>query len=377
MYEWLFRYLLTRFDAEQIHHLTLALLKMAGDFAPTRALMKRAFSPDAKDMSVTALGLTFDHPLGLAAGFDKNGRCLRAMHALGFSFVEVGTVTPQPQPGNPGKRIFRLPEDKALINRMGFPSAGMWAVQRSLRAVRGCTFPIGVSLGKNKDTPLADAHHDYCAVLKCLYPFADFFVVNISSPNTPELRKLQGLEYLVHLLSHLSTTLDTLVEAKHQKRKPLLVKLSPDLAWSEIDDILDAGLLYGISGVVAANTTISRDGLRSAYRDEAGGLSGLPLRERSTALIRYISQRTEGKLPIIGVGGIFSGDDVWEKLCAGATLVQAYTGLIYEGPLFARKVLNRLRAMRQSKIATQQLSPRQTRSSQKTSLAAQNSSDSE
>jgi dihydroorotate dehydrogenase len=340
LYQRLFRRLLTRFDAEQIHNLTLVLLRVAGNFAPTRALMKATFSPNPEKLSVSAFGLNFDHPLGLAAGFDKNGLCLPALNALGFSFVEVGTVTPQPQPGNPGPRIFRLPEDRALINRMGFPSAGMHAVQRNLSAVRNRTFPIGVSLGKNKDTPLIDAHRDYCAVLECLYPLADFFVVNISSPNTPELRKLQGRDYLVDLLSRLSATRITLAE--NGKRKPLLVKLSPDLTLREVDDILDVGASYEISGVVATNTTTSRDGIRSAHQNETGGLSGLPLRERSTALIRHISQRTEGKIPIIGVGGIFSGEDACEKLGAGATLVQAYTGLIYEGPGFARKVLNEL-----------------------------------
>lgn len=340
MYQWLFRHLLTRFDAEQIHNLTLALLRTAGNFAPTRALIKTAFGPNTKNMSVSAFGLTFDHPLGLAAGFDKDGRCLRAMNALGFSFVEVGTVTPLPQPGNPGPRIFRLPEDRALINRMGFPSAGMYAIRRNLSALHKRPFPIGVSLGKNKDTALADAHRDYCAVLECLYPYADFFVVNISSPNTPDLRKLQGREYLIDLLSRLSATLDSLAE--NQYRKPLLVKLSPDLTLNEVDDILDVGSAHGISGVVATNTTINRDGLRSANRNETGGLSGQPMRERSTAFIRYIAQRTEGKLSIIGVGGIFSGVDACEKLAAGATLVQAYTGLIYEGPRFARNVLTHL-----------------------------------
>ncbi len=345
LYQLLYQHVLAHIDAEQIHDLTVNALGKVGSFPPTRSLMRGICSPAIDGLSISALGLNFAHPLGLAAGFDKNACCFPAMNALGFSFVEVGTVTPLPQPGNPGKRIFRLIADDALINRMGFPNAGMQIVERNLNAQRDRSYPVGVSLGKNKATPLEDAHEDYCAVLKRLYSSVDFFVVNVSSPNTPNLRKLQDDQHLTTLLSHVTQTIRQL--AGDQAPKPVLIKLSPDLTWHEIDTLLDVALSHQVRGVIATNTTTRRDGLSSAYRNEPGGLSGRPLRQRSTELIRYIAQRTQGKLCIIGVGGIFSGSDVWEKMCAGATLVQAYTGLIYEGPLFVRTVIDQLHQLMQ------------------------------
>jgi dihydroorotate dehydrogenase len=348
MYRFVYRHLLARVDAERTHELAAAVLSRIGSFPPARTLLRRALTSDTEGLAIKALGLDFDHPLGLAAGFDKDARCLPGVEALGFSFAEVGTVTPRPQPGNPRPRIFRLPEDAALINRMGFPSAGMDAVAHNL-SHRQRSYPIGVSLGKNKDTALIDAHQDYCATLECLYPCADFFVINVSSPNTPDLRMLQAREYLTTLLSHLRDT----IQSQPAESKPLLLKLSPDMSREEIDGALDLASTYGIGGIVATNTTTGRIGLRSPRQTESGGLSGRPLQARSSEVIRHIYRQTHGKLCIVGVGGIFSGDDIWEKLCAGASLVQAYTGLIDEGPTFVRRALRQLRQrMRDEGVTT-------------------------
>ncbi len=340
MYRFLYRHLLSRPDAELIHDLTLGGLRCVGGITPARALLEKVFSPNTEGLAVSALGLQFAHPLGLAAGFDKNATCIPAINALGFSFVEVGTVTPQPQPGNPRPRLFRLADDAALINRMGFPGAGQEVVRSNLRALRK-RCPVGISLGKNKATPLADAPEDYCAVLHCLYPYGDFFVVNVSSPNTPGLRELQTREHLDTILTSLKASMHDL--ANGSRAKPLLVKISPDMTWAEIDTVLELALRHQISGVVATNTTTDHAALQNQYAGEVGGLSGRPLRERSNEIIRYIYRQTSGELCIIGVGGIFSGDDIWDKLRSGATLVQAYTGLIYGGPAFVKKALARLR----------------------------------
>jgi dihydroorotate dehydrogenase len=342
MYRFIYRHLLSRLDAEFAHDTALRGLGVAERFPPTHFALRKALAPQAEGMSIQALGLDFEHPLGLAAGFDKDAACLPGLNLMGFSFIEIGTVTPRPQPGNPGRRIFRLMEDDALINRMGFPNVGMSAVEDNLQALRHTTRPIGVSLGKNKDTPLPDAYQDYSAVLRCLHPYGDFFVVNVSSPNTPELRRLQTREYLAGILLHLKEAARELTRPG-QNPKPLLVKIAPDLSWEEIDTVLELATTYQLGGVVATNTTTARNRLRSAHRDETGGLSGKPLRERSTEIIRHIYRQTGGALTIIGVGGIFTGDDIWEKMTAGATLVQAYTGFIYEGPAFVKNAIARLR----------------------------------
>ncbi len=345
MYHFLYRHLLSRFDAEFAHDAVLRGLDGAARLPPGRFASRKALTPQTEGLSIRALGLDFEHPLGLAAGFDKDGCCLPGLNLLGFSFIEIGTVTPRSQPGNPRRRIFRLMEDGALINRMGFPNAGMSVVANNLQAFGRTTHtarPIGVSLGKNKDTLLLDAHQDYSAVLKCLYPYGDFFVVNVSSPNTPELRRLQTREYLAEILAHLQETARELTRPSHNP-KPLLIKIAPELSWADIDTVLDLAATYQIGGIVATNTTTARDGLHSAHQDETGGLSGQPLRERSTAIIRHIYRQTGGTLTIIGVGGVFTGDDVWEKMTAGATLVQAYTGLVYEGPRFVKNAMARLR----------------------------------
>ncbi len=340
MYNFLYRSLLARTDAEHSHHLALRVLRIIGNVPLARSSVERLTSCNIAGMSINALGLTFNHPLGLAAGFDKDASCLPGLTALGFSFVEVGSVTPRPQHGNEGKRIIRLLDDKALINRMGFPSIGAHEVAQRLQPLHHDTTPIAISLGKNKATSLEQAANDYQATLDCLYPYGDFFVINISSPNTANLRNLQTADYLDNLLS--TVRQNTL--AQGTPTKPLLIKIAADLTWEQIDTIIALCLTHQIDGIIATNTlTGNRDQLRSPQKAFEGGLSGAPLRERSTEIIRYIRQRTQGKLCIIGVGGVFTGDDVWDKMVAGASVVQAYTGFIYRGPLFVKKVLLELR----------------------------------
>jgi dihydroorotate dehydrogenase len=342
MYSLLYHRLLSRTDAERSHQMALRFFNVIGKAPWARTSLARLTSVNSAGMSVNALGLTFDHPLGLAAGFDKDGCCLPALSALGFSFVEVGSVTPRPQHGNEGKRMVRLLEDNALINRLGFPSIGAPAVGQRLRYLHNYTAPIGISLGKNKDTPIAEVANDYQVTLDHLYPYGDFFVINISSPNTPNLRKLQTAEFLGMLLSVVRQHLNLL--AHGQRTKPLLIKISADLTWDQIDNIIAMCLAHQIDGIVATNTIPGdREQLRSPQKTLEGGLSGQPLRERSTEIIRYIRQRTQGKLCIVGVGGVFTGDDVWDKMAAGASVVQSYTGFIYRGPLFVKKVLLEIR----------------------------------
>ncbi len=340
MYRFLYRHLLSRTDAEWIHTIALRGLAVAGNFPPSRALLRAAFLPPTDGLGVGAFGLSFAHPLGLAGGFDKDGVALHSLAALGFSFVEVGTVTPQPQSGNAKPRLFRLVQDQALINRLGFPSGGMAQVARHV-ARRPPNVPLAISLGKNKETPLTNALRDYRAVLEHLYPYGDLFVVNISSPNTPELRRLQTQAYLSDLLAGLRETRNA-----QPVPKPLLLKIAPDLSLDEITAICELALQHGINGMIATNTTLARPAtLQSTAATHSGGLSGAPLRSTATKIVRHIYRTTGGKLPVIGVGGVFSGADVWEKLRAGAVLVQAYTGFIYEGMAFVRRALNQLQQL--------------------------------
>jgi len=341
VYRALYNSLLSRIDAEQIHHLALQFLRISGRSEFARWVLKQNYTPTAS-MPIEAFGLHFNHPLGLAAGFDKDASALPALQALGFSFIEAGTVTPKAQPGNPKPRMFRLLPDDALINRLGFPSSGADAVAANLHTAGQLTIPIGISLGKNKDTPLTEAHTDYCTVLDKLYPYGNFFVVNISSPNTPELRRLQTAEFLSDLLSAVQQRITSLAE--NPTPKPLLVKIAPDLNVDDLNTLLDLCQQHSISGIIATNTTTNRDGLTSPHKSETGGLSGAPLRQHSTEIIRQIHQHTHGTLPIIGVGGIFDGEHIWEKLAAGAILVQAYTGFIYRGPMFVRKAIEGLQS---------------------------------
>lgn len=328
---WIFR-----LAPEQAHTVTLALLRIAGASAVGRRLTAALFAPRPAGPPVRAFGLTFANPIGLAAGYDKDGLGWRGLAALGFGHLELGTVTPRPQPGNPAPRIFRLVEDRAVINRMGFPSRGADFLANRLTGPRPPAVILGVNIGKNKDTPLERAHEDYLALLRRFAALADYLAINISSPNTPGLRQLQGANALAGLLAALAAERARQAHALGRPI-PLLVKLAPDLTDAELDAALDALIQAGVDGVILANTTLRREGLRSARAGETGGLSGAPLRQLNTALIRRAVRLSAGRLPIIASGGAMTPDDCREKLEAGATLVQLYTGLIYEGPGLVRR----------------------------------------
>lgn len=336
--------LLQMVDPERAHDRTLDALELAQNTAVGRTIL-RQIAGYIPHQPVVVAGLTFPNVLGIAAGFDKDVRVARGLGALGFGHIEVGTLTPRPQMGNPKPRIFRLPADGAVINRMGFPNGGVDAALPRLHKLaqleRG--FVIGVSLGKQKETPLAEAVHDYTAVMRAVYPYADYLAVNISSPNTPGLRELQGGNYLGQLLATLMAERDNLA-VREGVTRPLLLKIAPDLTEAELDEILQAALDSQVEGMIATNTTLSRDGLTHHHKQVAGGMSGSPLRARSTAVVAYIHEQTGGQLPIIGVGGVRTAVDVREKLDAGASLVQLYTGLIYEGPAVAGAILRELSA---------------------------------
>ena len=295
----------------------------------------------------TLWGLDFDNPFGLAAGFDKNGTAAGIWSSFGFGFAELGAVTLHSQPGNPRPRMFRLPEDKAALNRMGANNLGAAVMADTLTQTwkrQPRTIPIGINLCKSKIASLNEAAADYVGSFKYLQDVADYFVVNVSSPNTPGLRSLQAVEQLEPILSGLQTA--------NIQHKPILIKIAPDLDWQDIKEILNLATDYNLAGVIATNTTIRRDGLQTetlketgrSIKNEAGGISGLPVKQRSTEVIRFIYQHTDGKFPIIGVGGIFTAEDAWEKIVAGASLLQVYTGWVYEGPWMVNKVLSGLLA---------------------------------
>lgn len=332
MYKRLVFPLLSQVDPETTHERTVSLLEYGQSWAGRPFLHRLAGK--IPHQSVKVFGLTFPNVLGMAAGFDKDVRVAAGLAALGFGHVEVGTLTPRLQAGNPRPRIFRLALDKALINRMGFPNEGVETAVPRLKALaqQPHNFVLGVSLGKQKETPLEEADQDYIAVMQVVYPYADYLAVNISSPNTPGLRDLQGGDYLTHLLRALTVENQKLADQHQLTPRPLLVKIAPDLTWAELDEILTAVQDAAIDGIIATNTTLSRDGLLSAASEETGGLSGRPLAERSTEIVAHIHRETNGRLPIIGVGGIFTAADICAKLDAGAALVQLYTALIYEGP---------------------------------------------
>ncbi|MEB3229568.1 MAG: quinone-dependent dihydroorotate dehydrogenase [Leptolyngbyaceae bacterium] len=305
----------------------------------------RAYCVQSLRLQQTVLGHTFANPVGLAAGFDKNGIAAGFWPHLGFGFAELGTVTWHGQPGNPRPRLFRLPQDGAAINRMGFNNHGATAMAQVLSELwqhRPSPIPIGINLGKSKITPLEEAAQDYRQSFAQLKPLGDYFVVNVSSPNTPGLRSLQATEQLIPII--------TALQSANSANQPILVKIAPDLELAAIAAILDVIQTYQLAGIIATNTTLSREGLTTqripqtgrSPQEEAGGLSGKPLRQRSTDIIRFIYQQTQGQVPIIGVGGIFTADDAWEKITAGASLVQTYTGWVYQGPWMIRRVLTGL-----------------------------------
>jgi len=341
------RPLLFRLDPEDAHTLTLSLIRLAGALPPARAFLRSIFSGPQKP--VQAFGLTFKNPIGLAAGYDKDGLGWQGLACLGFGHLEIGTVTPIAQPGNPRPRIFRLPKEQGVINRMGFPGKGVDFVVRQLKGKQPDGVLLGLNLGKNKDTPLESAAQDYLTLLRAFAPLADYLAINVSSPNTVGLRRLQVREALEDLLAQLNRERQAQV-LQLGRPVPLLVKLAPDLTDDELDDALEVLVRTGMDGVIATNTTLSREGLKSpkvasvlrtsqSPAIEAGGLSGAPLRQRSTQLVKKIYSRTGGKLPIIGVGGVMSPDDAREKLDAGAWLVQVYTGLVYAGPGLVKNIL--------------------------------------
>lgn len=335
MYRHLIYPVFQRIDAERAHDGVLRLLAMLERTPRLRRILRRFGRYDSPQLAVDLWGLHFANPLGLAAGLDKNAVAVQTWGALGFGHVEVGTVTPLPQAGNPRPRMFRLPADQALINRMGFPGQGAAMVAWRLQQL-GAERPIvGVNVGANKaGVEAGRAVDDYVQALEILYPVADYLTLNVSSPNTARLRELQSRAALDALIRSVVARRDVMPQ-----RKPILLKIAPDLTPAEVDDLLAVCLDIGVDGVIATNTTIARPAtLRSAAGSETGGLSGAPLRDRSTDIIRYIYLSTRGKLPIVGVGGVFSSADVWAKLAAGARLVQVYTGFVYEGPLLARRI---------------------------------------
>ncbi len=319
-----------RLDPERAHHLALGLLQQLAQMPSLLKLWQHWQPLEHAALQMQVAGLHFPNPVGLAAGFDKNATAIAAFQALGFGFVEVGTVTPRPQVGNPLPRLFRVPTDEAVINRMGFNNDGASVVARRLRHPPDRT-PIGVNLGKNAETPLEKALDDYCSCLQELFDVGSYVVVNVSSPNTPGLRALQSSGNLRRLLRGVQDCNQALARLRQVRPRPLFVKIAPDLQAHELDDIVEAVQACALDGIVATNTTTSREGLTTVIA-EAGGLSGRPLRQRSTDVIRYVYRRAEGRIPLIGVGGIFSAEDAYEKICAGASLVQLYTGLIYRGP---------------------------------------------
>lgn len=337
VYRSFLRPLLFRLQPETAHHLALTSLSLLG---PLKSLVAGKLVSSER-LKVKCFGLTFENPVGLAAGFDKDGVALRELSDLGFGHIEAGTVTFHAQPGNPLPRLFRLPLDQALINRAGFNNEGASAFVRRARNKPDCV--LGVSIGKSKVTPIEQAVDDYLSSLDLVYDVADYIAVNVSSPNTPQLRELQQAEQLQALLSSLQKRCVELQrKTSRTQTMPLLVKLSPDLTEGELSVIVDVIKDLRIDGIIATNTTTSRANLKSSEglvtACGAGGLSGKPLRERSTRMISDLYRLTRGRVPIIGVGGIFSGEDAWEKIAAGATLVQLYTGFIYEGPRIANRI---------------------------------------
>ncbi len=363
------RNILFMFDAEKVHHFSMNALRILCSIPFIKKIITKLFkSPqftnvEPSNFNFQLFNLQFKNPVGLAAGFDKNAKYLNELEALGFGFVEIGTVTPLPQGGNQTPRLFRLPKDKALINRMGFNNDGVLVIADRLKKWQlsvndlplvkkglqienqlpnaNCKLIIGGNIGKNKITPNENAWKDYEICFNALHDYVDYFVVNVSSPNTPGLRELQEKEPLKKILTHLQN-----LNKNFTQQKPIFLKIAPDLTQTQIDDVIDLAQEINLDGLVAANTTIDRDNLNTQHSVlntmGAGGLSGLPLKNKCTEIVKYISQKTNGKIPIIASGGIFNGADAKEKLDAGACLVQVWTGFVYEGPAIVKKIMKYL-----------------------------------
>ncbi|MFI1519720.1 quinone-dependent dihydroorotate dehydrogenase [Kitasatospora cineracea] len=340
MYKLLFNLVFKKMDPEKAHHLAFFWIRLAHSVPGLRSLVRALLAPRDPRLRTTALGLDLPGPFGLGAGFDKNGIGIDGLSMLGFDYVEIGTVTGEPQPGNPAPRLFRLVEDRALINRMGFNNQGSARVAARLaaRPHTSNTPVIGVNIGKTKAVPEDEATADYLKSAKALAPYADYLVVNVSSPNTPGLRNLQAVRVLGPLLWDVRKAADEVTN----HHVPLLVKIAPDLADEDIDEIADMALHLGLDGIIATNTTIGREGLKTpvARIEEIGmgGLSGAPLKERSLQVLERLRKRTDGRLAIVSVGGIETAEDAWQRILAGADLVQGYSAFIYEGPFWMRKV---------------------------------------
>ena len=344
----LLRSFLFLFDPEKVHYFSMRWLKRLCGISITNSLLQKMFQPQAAN-PFTVFNIQFPNRVGLAAGFDKNAQYLHELETLGFGFVETGTVTPKPQPGNDKPRVFRLPKDKALVNRMGFNNDGVTAVAERIKAYRS-KYPaskmiIAGNIGKNKVTPNEDAWKDYESCFRALHSCVDFFVVNVSSPNTPGLRELQEKESLRKILTNLQN-INTELAGHQSAKKPVLLKIAPDLSKAEIDDVIELALEIKLDGLVATNTTIYRKLPNTPPRVleslGPGGLSGLPLKNKSTGIVKYISEKTNGQIPIMASGGIFTGADALEKINAGASLVQVWTGFIYEGPAIVKNICKSL-----------------------------------
>ncbi len=341
----LLRNILFLFPAEAVHHFSMKSLKFICKIGLLKKFISSQFTFQHSQFTKELFGLKFKNPIGLGAGFDKNALYLNELETLGFGFVEIGTVTPLPQAGNDKPRLFRLKKDKALINRMGFNNDGVKIIAERLqnrqRSTANRQLIVGGNIGKNKITPNEDAWNDYEICFRELFDCVDYFVVNVSSPNTPGLRELQEKESLKKILSHLQT-----INRQQKKPKPLLLKIAPDLTLQQIDDVIDIALEIKLDGLVVTNTTISREHLitdqEKIKKIGDGGLSGLPLKKKSTEMVKYIHQKTKGQIPIIASGGIFTAVDAKEKIDAGASLLQVWTGFIYEGPAIVKNILKKM-----------------------------------
>jgi len=341
MYKRIIRPLLFRLSPERVHNLTVRLLHLVGLIPGGRPLLRLFFSCRSPQLEREVFGIRFSNPVGLAAGFDKNAECFREVGALGFGFVEIGTVTPKPQPGNPRPRSFRLPQDNALINRMGLNNNGMEAVTNNLCKSRRNVI-VGVNIGKNSLTPNDSAPADYLKVFRSLYQYADYFVVNVSCPNVQDMTALQNSRHITEIVTGL---LD--FRRGQNNYRPILLKISPDLTREQVDDMIKVVIDHSLDGIVATNTTVSREGLQTPAAEVdkigTGGLSGAPLTARALETVRYLVDRTHGRFPIIASGGVMTPRDVKNLLDAGASLVQVFTGMIYEGPAFAKRICRHLK----------------------------------
>ena len=335
MYKLLIRPILFWFDPEEVHYFSFSFIKFICKIPFVPNIIKSIYEVKDSRLEREVFGLKFKNPVGLAAGFDKDAKCYKELSNFGFGFIEIGTLTPMPQDGNPKKRLFRLKKNNAIINRMGFNNGGVDAAVLRLKKNKGVL--IGGNIGKNKLTPNEDAISDYLICFDTLFDYVDYFVVNVSSPNTPNLRELQEKKPLTELLTKLESR-----NSEHTTKKPILLKIAPDLTNEQLLDIIDIVNETKIAGVIATNTTISREGLQTENKpevlEEIGGLSGKPLTKRATEVIRFLSEKSNKAFPIIGVGGIHSDEDALEKLEAGASLIQLYTGFIYEGPKLVTEI---------------------------------------